>query len=77
MCRRGHIRSDAPRTELFRQTAFTNIYTICTVRQILVARTLLLVRRHREEQQLGAAIADVPTGNLNSLSYCTGRGGGG
>jgi hypothetical protein len=32
---------------------------ICTVRKTLVARTLLLVRRHREEQPLGAAIVPV------------------
>ena len=32
---------------------------ICIVRQILVARMLLLVRRHREEQLLDAAIVPV------------------
>ena len=35
------------------------INSVCTVRQILVARTLLLVRRHREEQQLNAAVIPV------------------
>ncbi len=51
-----------------RQIVFTNIYTgtICTVRQILVARTLLLVRRHREEQLLDTAIIPVAGSFLSS-----------
>ncbi len=39
---------------------------ICTGRQILVARTLLLVRRHREEQLLDVAIAPVAGSFLSS-----------
>ena len=39
---------------------------ICTIRQILVARTLLLVRRHREEQPLDAAIVPVAGSFLSS-----------
>ncbi len=36
------------------------IYTyVCAVRQILVSRTLLLARRHSEEELLDAAIAPV------------------
>ncbi len=42
--------------------------TYDTVRQILVARTLLLVRRHREEQLLDAAIAPVAESFLSSLA---------
>jgi hypothetical protein len=40
--------------------------SICTIRQILVARTLLLVRRNREEQQLDAAIVPVAGSFLSS-----------
>jgi hypothetical protein len=51
-----------------RQIVFTNnIYKVCTVRQILVARTLLLVRRHREEQLLDAAIVLVAGSFLSSF----------
>ena len=39
---------------------------VCTAHQILVARTLLLVRRHREEQLLGAAIVPVAGSFLSS-----------
>ena len=67
MCRRGHVRSDAPRTALLPDKSYSQIiYTICTVRQILVARTLLLVRRHREEQPLDAAIVPVAGSFLSS-----------
>ncbi len=70
MCRRGHVRSDAPRVELLPDnivfTNIRNIYIVCTVRQILVARTLLLVRRYREEQLLRAAFAPVAGSSLLS-----------
>ena len=39
---------------------------ICTLRQILVARTLVLVRRHRKEQPLDAAIVPVAESFLSS-----------
>jgi hypothetical protein len=42
------------------------IIQICTVRQILVARSLSLVRRHREEQLLDAAIVPVAGSFLSS-----------
>ncbi len=44
------------------------IYMVCTVRQIFVARTLLLVRRHREDLQqlLDAAIVPVAGSFLSS-----------
>ena len=42
------------------------IHTVCTVRQILVARTLLLVQRHREGQLLDAAIVPVAGSSLSS-----------
>ena len=42
------------------------IIYICAVRRILVALTLLFVRRHREEQLLGAAIVPVAGSFLSS-----------
>ena len=42
------------------------IYTICRVRQMFVARTLLLVRRHRNEQLLDAAIVPIAESFLSS-----------
>ena len=46
---------------------------ICTVRQILVARTPLLMPRHREEQLLDTAIAPVAGSFLSSSAVSSGR----
>ncbi len=46
---------------------------VCTVRQILVARTPLLMPRHREEQLLDTAIAPVAGSLLSSSAVSSGR----
>ena len=61
------VRSDVPRTALLPDKFYSQVCVHrCTVRQILVARTLLLVRRHREEQLLDAAIVPVAGSYLSS-----------
>ncbi len=67
MIRLGHVRKDAPYTALLLEKSYSQTYIICAVRRMFVARTLLLLRRHREEQLLDAAIAPV-AGSFQSSS---------
>ncbi len=66
MCRLGHARRDAPRTALLPDKPYSQVYIRMLSTSNLVARMLLLVWRHREEQLLDAAIAPVAGSFLSS-----------
>ena len=70
MCRRGHVRATHHARHFFPTNRIHKYICICTIRQILVARTLLLVRRHREEQLLDAVIASEYGVLLKSCPPC-------
>ncbi len=62
-----HVRSAAPRSALLPDNiVFRNVLYIRAVRKIVVARTLLLVRRNHKKQLLDAAIAPVAGSFLSS-----------